>query len=194
MAERLLSREDVLGGLHARRAGTVLHAIRSRTASLAARSRRAIAGYVGEHTAAAKEQEFLAALAGGRELPHKPSIQQLERYATEWASLVSADPGLRAAVAKLLADDDAFTAGRVPRLRAALGLDDPAVQQAFERSQGVPLETIYATALPLRERLRWRTARLGERLEVMPPFWTAFALTLTECVGAGILAIPVAMA
>ena len=194
MAERLLSREEVLGGLHARRAGTVLHAIRSRTASLVARSRRAIAGYVGEHTAAAKEQEFLAALASGRELPRKPTIQELERYATEWSSLVPKDPALRAAIAKLLADDEAFNADRVPRLRAALGLDDPAVQRAFERAHNMPLDTIYATALPVRERLRWRSAHLGERLELLPPFWTAFALTLTECVGAGILAIPVAMA
>ena len=194
MSDRLLSREDVLGGLPARRAGTALHAIRSRTASLVAKSRRAIAGYVGEHTAAAREQEFLAALATGRDLPNKPTIQQLERYAGEWASLVPADAGLRAAIAKLLGDEDAFTADRVPRLRAALGLDDPAVREAFERAQGRPLEGIYASSLPLRERLRWRTARAAERLERLPPFWTAFALTLTECVGAGILAIPVAMA
>jgi amino acid permease len=194
MAERLLSREDVLGGMPARRAGTALHAIRSRTASLVARSRRAVAGYVGERSAVAREQEFLAALATGRELPRKPTVQELERYAGEWASLVPDDPALRAAIAKLLADDEAFTADRVPRLRAALGLDAGEVRQAFERAQGTPLESIYAESLPLRERLRWRTARAGERLERMPPFWTAFALTLTECVGAGILAIPVAMA
>ena len=194
MAERLLSREDVLGGMPARRAGNALHAIRSRTASLVARSRRAIAGYVGERTAAAREQEYLAALATSRDLPRKPTIQELERHAQEWASLVPADPSVRAAIAKQLADEDAFTAERVPRLRAALGLDDPAVQQAFERAQGAPPESIYARSLPLRERIRWRTARAGERLERMPPFWTAFSLTLTECVGAGILAIPVAMA
>lgn len=194
MPERLISRDDILGGMPARRAGTVLHAIRSRTASLVARSRRPIAGYVGERTAAAREQEFLAALATGRDLPRKPTIQALERYAQEWEPLVPADPALRAAIAKLLADDEAFTADRVPRLRSALGLDQPAVQEAFERAQRVPLHTIYATSLPARERLRWRTARLGERLERTPPFWTAFALTLTECVGAGILALPVAMA
>jgi amino acid permease len=194
MGERLISREDVLGGLPARRAATALHAIRNRTASLVARSRRPLAGYVGENTSAAREQEFLAALASGRELPQKPTIQELERHAAEWVALVPDDAALRAAIAKLLADEELFTADRLPRLRAALGLDDPAVARAFDRAQGVPLATIYATSLPLRERLRWRTARLGERLEAMPPFWTAFALTLTECVGAGILAIPVAMA
>ena len=34
MAEQILSREEILGGLPARRAATVLHAIRARTASL----------------------------------------------------------------------------------------------------------------------------------------------------------------
>ncbi len=194
MSERLLSREDVLGGMPARRAATALHAIRSRTAALVARSRRAIAGYVGETTAAAREQEFLAALATGRELPRKPTIQELERYAEEWATLAPSDPALRAAIAKLLGDEDEFTADRVPRLRAALGLDAPEVGTAFERAYGVPLDSIYAQSLPLGQSLRWRSARLGERLERLPPFWTAFALTLTECVGAGILALPVAMA
>lgn len=32
------------------------------------------------------------------------------------------------------------------------------------------------------------------RLESLPPFWIAFALTLTETVGAGILALPIALA
>jgi amino acid permease len=40
----------------------------------------------------------------------------------------------------------------------------------------------------------WRRSAVAEHLERMPPFWIAFALTLTECVGAGILALPVAMA
>ena len=46
----------------------------------------------------------------------------------------------------------------------------------------------------LRERLRWAWAGLARRLESLPPFWTSFALTLTETVGAGILALPIALA
>jgi amino acid permease len=42
--------------------------------------------------------------------------------------------------------------------------------------------------------MAWRRSAIAERLERIPPFWIAFALTLTECVGAGILALPVAMA
>ena len=194
MTDRVISREEVLGGLPARRAGTTLFAIRSRTASLVARSRRAMATFLTEHTAAEREHDFLAAMAAGRDLPIKPTIQDLERYADDWASLVPTDPALRAAVARLLAGDHAIPRDRVPRLRAGLGLDAPDVRAAFERAHRQPLETLYATELPLAERLRWRRARAAERLEHLPPFWSAFALTLTECVGAGILALPVAMA
>lgn len=44
------------------------------------------------------------------------------------------------------------------------------------------------------ERLRWAWTALAERLESLPPFWTVFALTLTETVGSGILALPIALA
>jgi amino acid permease len=37
-------------------------------------------------------------------------------------------------------------------------------------------------------------AALDQWLELLPPFWIAFALTLTETVGAGILALPIALA
>lgn len=194
MTERILSREEVLGGLPARRAATVLHAIRARTASSAARSRRPLGGYVGEQGAAQRESEFLAALASGRDPRAKPSAQELERYTSEWAPLVPAQPALRAAIAERLGAEERLPHDRVPRLRAALGLAEPDTRAAYERATGRPLETIYATGLGVAERLAWRRSRLAERLERMPPFWIAFSLTLTECVGAGILALPVAMA
>ena len=79
MADQILSRDEVLGGLPARRAATVLHAIRARTAASVARSRRPLGGYVGERTAAQRESEFLAALASGRDARSKPRVQDLER-------------------------------------------------------------------------------------------------------------------
>lgn len=194
MAEQILSREEILGGLPARRAATVLHAIRARTASSAARSRRPLGGYVGERGAAQRESEFLAVLASCRDPRAKPSAQGLERYASEWAALVPTQAALRAAIVQRLGAEERLPRERVPRLRAALGLDEPETQAAFARATGHSLETIYAPRLGLGERLAWRRSRLAERLERMPPFWIAFTLTLTECVGAGILALPVAMA
>src|SRR5204862_8125381 len=82
----------------------------------------------------------------------------------------------------------------VPRLRAALGLDEPDVRQAYERLYGEPLESVFAARVTVSDRLRWTWSALAARLESLPPFWTAYSLTLTETVGATILALPIALA
>ena len=56
------------------------------------------------------------------------------------------------------------------------------------------LTDVYDTDLSWREKLRWSRARLFRRLEELPPFWTTYGLTLTETVGAGMLALPIAVA
>ncbi|HEX6654007.1 MAG TPA: aromatic amino acid transport family protein [Thermoleophilaceae bacterium] len=194
MTDQLLSREEVLGGLPARRAATVLHAIRARTAASVARSRRPLGGYVGERGAAQRESEFLAALASGRDSRARPSVQHLERYAHDWTSLVPDQPATRAAVADRLGAEERLPRERVPRLRAALRLDEEETRAAYERATGKPLDSVYSADASVAEGWAWRRSALAERIEHIPPFWIAFALTLTECVGAGILALPVAMA
>ena len=189
-----VSRDELLGGLPARRASTVLLAIEGRTARLMNDSRQAAARYVTEKTAEAHERAFLQALAQGRHLPIQPTIQDLEQYAPQWAALVPPDANLRAALARLLGEKYRFTAGVTPALRRALGLDDAAVQQAYRRLHGRPMAAIYARRLTHREQARWASARLAQGLENLPPFWTAYALTLTETVGASILALPIALA
>jgi amino acid permease len=188
------SREELLHGLPARRAGTVLFAIESHTAHLMAQSRQAVAHYVSPKTAEAREQAFLQALAQGRDLPLQPTIQDLERYAPQWAGLAPVNPGVRAAIAHLMAQEYTFTSQHVPALRQALGLDDEAIQAAYRRNYDQPIQTIFASSISLKEQLRWRWSSLAQRLENLPPFWTAYALTVTSTVGAGILALPIALA
>src|SRR5207248_11498740 len=53
---------------------------------------------------------------------------------------------------------------------------------------------IHQADLTARERIAWARSRVETRLEDLPPVWTAFALTLTETVGAGVLALPIALA
>jgi amino acid permease len=76
--------------------------------------------------------------------------------------------------------------------KTALGLDtnvahwqlhDQVLETTLVRQPSVPAD-------PLRR--AW--AVLAQRLESLSPFWTVFALTLTETVGAGILALPIALA
>jgi hypothetical protein len=189
----LPSRDELLGGMPARRATTLLFAIESRTAQLVARSRQALITHVSERTAAEQERAFLAALASGRQARAAPAVEDLDRYAPRWQSLVPPDPQLRAALAQLV-----LHKYRVPRiarrLRAALGLDDPAVSSAYQGLYGRhPTDDLLARPTPL-DRVRWLRSRLADRLERMPPFATAYALTLTETVGSGILALPIALA
>lgn len=60
------------------------------------------------------------------------------------------------------------------------------------RTYSSSAEPARANALAGYLRLAW--AKLSDRIENLPPFWTAFALTLTETVGAGTLALPIAFA
>jgi hypothetical protein len=190
----MFTRSELLGGLPARRASTALFAIESTTARLAAASRINRARYAGERTGAEREQQFLQAIASGGDLPRHVAIVDIERFAPDWAGLVPPDPDARAAVAHLLGGKYRFRERDVPQLRAALGLDDPAVGSAHRRLYGAPLGTVYADALPMADRLRWRLSAIGARFDRLPPFWIAFFIALTETLGEGIMSVPLALA
>lgn len=185
---------DILDGMPSRQAGTILFAIEGRTAQLVNQSRQALASYLTEKTAAEKEQAFLSAIAQGRDLPLQPTIQDIERFAPEWASLVPVDDRHRAALVKRFADKFRFRRQDAPALQKALGLDTDGVKQAYERLFQKPIDSIYVTNIPVSEKIRWLTSRVANSLERIPPFWAAFSLTLTETVGGSILALPIALA
>jgi amino acid permease len=190
----LFDREGLLAGLPARRANALLFLIESRTAHLVARSRRAMERFLTEEAAQERELAFLQAFALGRDPPLRPTVQDLERHAAEWADLVARNPRVQAAVAHRLGQKYEFTHAAVPGVRAALGLDEPEVKQAYERLYGEPLESIFSARAGLADRLRWMWSALAARLESLSPFWTVYSLTLTETVGATILALPIALA
>lgn len=189
-----LSRDDLLGGMPARRASTILFAIENLTHQLVTRSRRALARYQPAATAQDRERQFIDAIGGGREEAARPAIQDVERYATEWTQLVPGVAETQAAILHQLSERYPLHYERVPRIRAALAADTEAVANAFRRQQHRDISTAYKSDIDWRERLRWWRARVSERLETMPPFWMAFSVTLTETVGGGMLAIPIALA
>jgi len=186
-----LSPDELLDGLPSRRASLLLFAIESRTAQLVASDQRDAALFVPPAIAEEREREFLQALAAGRDLPLEPKIQDIERFAEHWRSLVPEDAGVRAAVAHMLGEKHTFTQQDTARLQAALSLTDAAVQQAHQRYYQQPLDAIYAPQVTLGQRLRWGWAGLASRLEALPPFWVAFFLTLPGA--AGLLAMPIAL-
>lgn len=188
------NREELLGGLPAKRADTLLFLIESRTAHLVALSRRAMERFLTEDNVNDRELAFFEAFSQGREPPLHPTVQDIEHQAARWAPLVAKNPSVQAALAHRLGQKYRFTYEAVPGIRAAVGLDNPDVRRAYRRLYTQPLEEIFASRASQYDRLRWGWAALRARLERLSPFWTAYSLTLTETVGATILALPIALA
>ena len=193
--KKLLSREEVLGGLGgrlAKQAHTVLALIENRTAHLVAQAQQAGNAALAIAATPNRRQDFLAAIAQGRaELP-RPTIQELERYAPQWAVLVPEAPVVRATVAHLLSQSYAFTAQTTPAIHTALGLESDVVQQAYQGLYQRGLTTIFAPTVTPWERVRWGWSAFSTRLEGLPPFWLTFFLTLPAT--SGLLALPIALA
>ncbi len=193
-SDDLFTRDEVLGGLPAKRAATLFFLIESRTAHLADQSRRAMEFFLTEEFAKDRDLAFLEAFSLGREPPLRPTIQDLERYAPQWAPLVPDNPQIQAAVARLLGQKYEFTYDSVSSIRAALGLDTDAVQRAYQRLYREPLETLYAARPTLAEHLRWAWAAVAGWPDLLPPFWTACVLTLAFSLPQAMLALPIAVA
>ena len=189
-----LQRDAILAGLPARRASALLYLIESRSAQLSARARQQANPLQTADQVRQRDLAFLEAFATGAEPPRVPRIQDLERQATGWAELVPPSPRIRAALARRLGEKYAFTRTAVPALRDALGLDQEPVREAFQQLHGQPIESIYTNRPRARDRLRWFLSGLAGRIENLPPFWIAYTLTLTETVGATVLALPIAVA
>ncbi|HYZ04650.1 MAG TPA: hypothetical protein VE691_06135, partial [Rubrobacter sp.] len=115
----LLDRETVLAGMPAKHASTLLYLIESRTAHLVARSREAVQIFLSEESAQQRKLAFLEAFALGSDHPLRPTIQDLERYASQWAPLVPENPRVLAVVAHRLGEKYEFTYEAAPGIRAA---------------------------------------------------------------------------
>ncbi len=192
--EDFLSREEILGGLPAKRAQTLLFLIENRVGLLAAKSKRAMALFFGEENAKEIETAFLEAFSTGRTPPEPPTVRDIERFATDWVRLIPENPRVRAALACQMSKKYVLTYRDIPKIRVSLGLDEEPVQEAFQRLYNRPLAAIYRMSPRLVDRLLWTFSRFTDRIDSLPPFWTAFSLTLTETVGAAVLALPIALA
>jgi len=190
--DELISREEVLAGLPAKRANTILFLLESRTAQIVARS--SVEFSITEQAASERDLAFLEAFALGNAPPLHPTIQHLERYAEQWATLVPENPRLKAAIAHALSQKYTFIYQTVPNIRATLGLDEKIVQVAYLRLYRKQLLSLFASKLSLLEQWRWMTAAIAQRLESLPPFWLASILTVALGLPQAFLALPIAVA
>lgn len=189
-----VSREELLAGLSGRRASTSLWVLESRAGYLSFKARHAAAPAVCDQAVEDQQRAFLSAVAAGRELPRATTIHDLEQFAPELGYLVPASATVRADLIRRIGEKYAFRHADVPRLRAVLGIDEEPVRNAYLRRHDDDIGSIYRRSLSHGERLRWGWTRMVRRVDRLSPFWTSFGLTLTETVGAGILALPIAVA
>lgn len=193
--DQVFSRERILGGgPPTKRAQTLLFQIEGRAAYLATEARQATALYLTDEAVQDQELAYFDAYYMGQEPPRAATIQDLEHFAPQWATLVPDNPNLRAALAYHLGKKYTFAAQSVPGIREFLGLDSVPVEDAYRRFYNEELDNIYAERTGLRDRLRWKWQRLAKVLDNLPPFWWVFSLTITEIVGASVLALPIALA
>src|SRR5919197_4079127 len=196
-SHHLLTRQEILvgvGGRRAKHASVLLFLIKARTVHAAGRAEQLAEVFPTEASASELDQAFFEAIAQSRELARRPSIQEIERFASAWADLVPPDARLRASLAHLLGERYAFTARAAPRLLAALGLDLAPVQEAYLQRYGKPLATIYAPRVAPGARLRWQVAGVGAWLEGLPPFWQACVSVLALSFPQAALALSIATA
>jgi hypothetical protein len=123
-ADEFLSREEILAGLAAKRAKTLLFLIESRTAHLMTRSRHAMGRFLTEE--ATRDLAFSEAFSLGRRPPPRPTIRDLERHTRQWADLIPGPPRARGAFERALAI-----------WRAVYGEEHPQVATAHNNVGGV---------------------------------------------------------
>lgn len=188
-----LSHVEILKGLPAGRAQTLLFLIEARATHLAARTQQVADLFPSEADAQALDQAYLRAIRTSGDLPRPPTIQAIEQYARQWAELVPASPQVRATVAHLLGAKYQFTAKATPALQAALGLNTPAVQAAYAHRYSQPLATIYVPQTTLVDRLRWLPSALGGWVDRLSPFWQSCVLMMAMSFPQATLALSIAV-
>jgi hypothetical protein len=190
--DELISREEALAGLPAKRANTLLFLIESQTAHFVARSR--VEFSLTSSAANERALAFLEAFALGNAPRLRLTIQHLERYAPQWCSLVPENPRVKAALVYALSQKYKFTYQAIPNIRAALGLEELGVEQAFHRQYRKPLDRVFASKLSLSEKLSWSASTIATRVESLPPFWIATLVTIALGLPQAFLALPIAVA
>jgi hypothetical protein len=189
----VFSREEVLAGLPARRARTLVYLIERAAARLRLDREVATMALVGERSAEARELAWIEAFALDEEPSSPLTPQDIEAAAGGWTSLVPRSAEIRAATARLLSERYPLDRRRMGGLRAALGLDSGELAAAFERQTGRPLDSIWSRTGPL-ERLRWLASSPGRWLERTTAFRAAAALTFLTCLGQSVLIVPISVA
>ncbi len=140
-AGRLFSRDELLDGRldRNRRARKLVNALESRVRYMRQETRRALGAYFSgsfQDYSRSLDRDYLASVRARATADDVLAPEDFERCVSQWSALVPEDPHLRAALLRGLTRRFSLTRKRSPRSLAALGADDPAVREAYERDNG----------------------------------------------------------
>ena len=160
--DELFSRQEILTGLHGSRATRLLFWIENRTVYMVFQARQAIGHFLDDagpqRSVAGSMKELGSILRDRADL----TVETLERYAPHWQNLVPTNPQTRATLIHLFGQKYPLRQQAHPRIRAALGMDEPTVQASYESLYGRPVETLFkpveapdleSTASPMADRV-----------------------------------------
>lgn len=190
--DELISKEELLAGMPAKRAKTLLFLIEKQTALLTKRSR--VAFSLTDSDREDGELAFLQAFTINNSQIPRPTIQQLERFAPEWSVLVPKNPQIKAALIRALTEKYRFTPSLIPNICQALGHERRQVQQAYHRLYHKPLVTAFLPKISALDRYGWGMFAIAQKLESLPPFWLATLVTVALGLPQAFLALPIAVA
>ena len=190
--DELISKEELLAGMPAKRTKTLLFLIEKQTALLAARSR--VEFSLTDSGEEDRELAFWQAFTIDNSQRPDPTIQQLERFATEWSVLVPENPQIKAALLQALAEKYNFTASLIPNIRQALGCEQKQVKRAYYRLYQKPLANAFSSNMSWLNQGHWFMFAIAQKLESLPPFWLATIVTVALGLPQAFLALPIAVA
>jgi predicted acylesterase/phospholipase RssA/CRP-like cAMP-binding protein len=145
----------------------LLDVVEARVSPIVAHAGAVVASFFG---GGSEEVDVDAALVGARGDATAVRPDDVERHAAWWRELVPADPARRAELLHALLARYPLTWDGAPRLRAALGVDDPAVAAAYRARYGAePARAFAAERADVGDRgiepdLEWVALARGERL------------------------------
>ncbi len=124
------------------RAQKLLSLIETRCAHIRDGARQANQAYFHDQPGASAVASLWNATTNGN-APTSLSIEELNRYTRHWKGYLPDDPELRAVLIHLIASKYTLRRGIQRRLQAALGVDDPQTQAAYQALYEQPLENIF---------------------------------------------------
>jgi predicted acylesterase/phospholipase RssA/CRP-like cAMP-binding protein len=151
-----ISRDEALEGVVGRRAGRLLLFIEAQTKYVFLQTREALRLLLmGQQLEQSSEYDFYKSIVLMDEQTFQINIRDIEQHAPRWAAMIPDNPKLKAALTHLMGQKYRFAERDVPHIRAALGLDDPEVEQAYRERHDKSLKTIYASETPRDTRAFW---------------------------------------